>query len=130
MSVRGPSESYSCLDWSGCLARNRGHNLESQYLVGMRCALSGAPLISLIRHILGTAMPHPMIESAWRFRDSATPTLWHPHSVFVASTRRLTTPAADDGFGVAIGGGFTAATGTVGAPPTFNATEKGKGVVS
>ncbi|KAK9098744.1 hypothetical protein Syun_025789 [Stephania yunnanensis] len=62
-------------------ARNRGHDLESQYLVGMRCALSEAPLISLIRDILGTAMPHPMTESAWRCHDSATPTLWHPHSV-------------------------------------------------
>ncbi|KAK9098301.1 hypothetical protein Syun_025346 [Stephania yunnanensis] len=28
-----------------------------------------------------TVMPHPMTKSAWRCRDSATPTLWHPHSV-------------------------------------------------
>ncbi|KAK9108050.1 hypothetical protein Syun_024061 [Stephania yunnanensis] len=47
----------------------------------MRCALYGAPLICLIRDILGTVMPHPMTESAWRCRDSATPTLWHPHSI-------------------------------------------------
>ncbi|KAK9170099.1 hypothetical protein Syun_002239 [Stephania yunnanensis] len=39
------------LEWLS--ARNRGHDLESQYLVGMRCALSGAALISLIRDILG-----------------------------------------------------------------------------
>ncbi|KAK9108389.1 hypothetical protein Syun_024400 [Stephania yunnanensis] len=35
---------------------NWGHDLESlEYLVGMRCVLSGEPLISFIRDVLGTA---------------------------------------------------------------------------
>ncbi|KAK9161322.1 hypothetical protein Syun_007663 [Stephania yunnanensis] len=55
--------------------------MTSSHSIRMRCALSGAPLISLIRDIFGTAKPHPMTESAWRCRDSSTPTLWHPHSV-------------------------------------------------
>ncbi|KAK9100562.1 hypothetical protein Scep_023992 [Stephania cephalantha] len=53
-------------------ARNRGHDLESHYSNEM-CFIR-APLISLIRDILGTAMPYQMTESAWRCRDSATPT--------------------------------------------------------
>ncbi|KAK9107538.1 hypothetical protein Syun_023549 [Stephania yunnanensis] len=55
LARRGGAQPYRWLP-----ARNRGHDLESQYLVGMRCALSGAPLISLIRDILGSPEPLPL----------------------------------------------------------------------